>query len=146
MSYDFVKDKMMESTLANRFSFYTDGELENTVEFNSLYNFNETFYGMFRNAFRYDESSVQTSFSTISFLTTFSDKKHINWGLGSTNIFENFNHREVNNFQLYSSWYHVFYKDWAYYEVAPSILKRESNDYKTSYRLLLSFGIYFNGP
>ena len=143
-SYDFVKDKKMESTLANRFRFYTDGALEDTVEFNSLYNFDKTFYGMFRNAFRYDESRTQVSFSTISFLKYFSDKKYINWGIGTTNKYENFKHREVDNFQLYSSWHHVFYKDWVYYEVAPSILKRESNDYKTSYRLLLNFGIYFN--
>ena len=146
MSYDFIKEDKMESTLANRFRFYTDGDLEDTIEFNSLYNFNKTFSAMFRNAFRYDESPTQTSFSSISFLTSFSDKKYINWGIGSTNIFENFNHREVDNFQLYSTWYHVFYKDWAYYEISPSILKRASNDYETSYRLLLSLGIYFNGP
>ena len=146
MSYDFIKTDKMESRLANRFRFYTDGELEDTFEFNSLYNFNETFYAVFRNAIRYDESPIQTSFSTIAFFTSFAKNKYINWGIGSTNVFENFNHREVDNFQLYSSWYHIFYKDWAYYEVSPSILKRTSNDYKTSYRLLLSFGIYFNGP
>jgi hypothetical protein len=145
MNYDFIKEKKIESSLANRFRFYTDGELEDTLEFNSLYYFNEDFYGMFRNAFHYDESSLQTSFSMLSFLKIFSDKKQINWGVGSTNIYENFKHREVDNFQFYGSWHHIFYKDWAYYELAPSILKRELNDYKTSYRFLVSFGIYFNG-
>jgi len=144
MNYAFIKEKKIESSLANRFRFYTDGELEDTLEFNSLYYFNNEFYGMFRNALRYDESSMQSSFSTLSFLKIFSEKKQLNWGIGSTNMFENFKHREVDNFQLYGSWHHTFYKDWIYYELAPSILKREVNDYKTSYRFLVSFGIYFN--
>jgi len=31
-----------------------------------------------------------------------------------------------------------------YYEIVPSVLQRRVNDFKTSYRLLVNFGIYFN--
>ena len=146
MRYDFIKDNQLESSLANRFRFYTDGELEDTIEFNTLYNFSKSFYAMFRNALHYNESPMQTSFSALYFVKSLSTKKQIVWGLGTTSVFENFNHKKVDNYQLYGSWYHIFYKDWLYYELSPSILKRLSNDYRTSYRAMFSFGIYFNGP
>jgi len=142
-NYDLIKTEKIKSTLSNRFRYYTDGDLEDVFEYNTLFTHNENLYTTWRNYFQYNKTHFQTLLDDISLVKNLSNKKQLSTGLGVTSIFENFQHKNVDTFNLHASYYHLFYKDWMYYSLSPSILKRKFNDYKNSYRLLLNFGIYF---
>ena len=143
-NYKIYESDKLKSNFSNHFRFYTDGELEDYLDLSTVYKYNEDLSGVWRNTLRYNESHFQTFFMDYSFLHKFNSKRQLTVGIGATDIIKNFKDSKFDNFNLHSSFFHIFHKDWMYYEVAPSILKRDLNGYKTSYRLFLNFGIYFN--
>jgi hypothetical protein len=133
-----------KSQLLNRFRYYSDGEIENNLEFNSLYTIYDDLYLSWNNNFYHStEDEFETLFDDLSLVYFFNKKKQVNLGLGISSSIEKFEKLRVDYYYLHASFHHLFYKDWVYYELSPSILKRNINDFKTSYRFLVNFGIYF---
>ena len=143
-NYKIYESEKLQSNFSNHFRFYTDGELEDYLDLSTVYKYNEDLSGVWRNTLRYDESHFQTFFMDYSFIHKFDSKKQLTMGIGATDIIKNFKDSKIDNFNLHTSFFHIFHKNWMYYEIVPSILKRNLNEYKTSYRLFLNFGIYFN--
>jgi len=143
-NYKIYESEKLQSNFSNHFRFYTDGELEDYLDLSTVYKYSKALSGVWRNTLRYDETPFQTFFMDYSFLYTFNSKKRVTLGLGVTDIIKNFKDSKIDSYNLHASFFHLFHKNWMYYEVSPSILKRESNEYKVSYRLFLNFGIYFN--
>jgi len=140
--YDKNKHK---SRLLNRFRYYSDGEIENNFQFNSLYTIYDDLYVTFNNDFQYSsDNTFEILFDDLSLVYFLNEKKHLNFGFGLSSDVEKFQKLNVEYYYLHSSFYHLFYKDWVYYELSPSILKRNINDFKPSYRFLVNVGIYFN--
>ncbi len=144
INYKIHEDKRLKSNISNNFRLYSDGELEDYLDLTTLYSFNDSLTGIWQNALRYDKTPIETFYSDYSFLYKIDEKKQITMGFGMTDLVKNFGRSKIDNFNLHSSFFHTFHKNWMYYEVSTYVLKRESNDYKNSYRVFLNFGIYFN--
>ncbi|CAA6814438.1 MAG: Unknown protein [uncultured Sulfurovum sp.] len=143
--YEFYNEQKNKSELFNRFRYYSDGEIENNLELNSLYTISDDLYTLWTNTFYHtNRFPHETLASSITAVSIFTDKQHIRYGLGISSHVNKFQDLTVDYYYLHSAFHHLFYKDWAYYEISPSILQRKNNDFKTSYRLLVKFGIYFH--
>lgn len=133
-----------KAELFNRFRYYSDGEIENNFGLNVRYTFQDNLEVLWNNSFYYVNSTpYEVLANDVTLLTSFNDKQHIRYGLGISSHIKKFENLKVDYYYLQATFRHLFYKKWVYYEVSPSILKREINDFKPSYRLLLNFGIYF---
>ncbi len=142
--FDIFKDESFKSVLRNRFRYYTDGEIEDILEFNNLYIFDSSVYAIFRNQLSYsNQDSYERAYHDFSLIKKLSDKKQLSVGMGVRSDLVNFKHYDVDYYHVHTLYHHLFYKNWLYYQVAPSTLWRESNDFKLSYRLMLNFGILF---
>ena len=144
INYKIYEDKEFKSNISNNFRLYTDGGLEEYLSLNTIYSFNDLLKGVWRNIFRYDESPTEVFDSDYSFLYKIDKTKEVSVGIGVTDTIKNFGRSKIDNVNLHSSFFHLFHKDWMYYEVSTYLLKREVNDYENSYRVFLNFGIYFN--
>ena len=143
--YDIYKEKKIESALYNRFRFYTDGEIEDIFEFNSLYTIDSFLYVMLRNQLSFSNiNNLEQLYHDITVTKKLHNKRQLNIGVGVSSYLKNFKKYNVEYYHLHSLYHHLFYKDWIYYQVAPSVLWRESNNFNISYRLMLNFGIFFN--
>jgi len=147
MQYDILDNSKHESELFNRFRMYSDGELENTFEFNSLYTIEDDWHLMNRSVYYYrNRNPFQVLAHDVSMIHKLNSNKQIRYGLGISSNLNKFKNLSVDYYNLHSAWYHLFYKDWVYYEVVPSLLQRRINGFQTSYRILVNFGVYFNKP
>jgi len=145
LKYYLMKSDSRKVEFFNRFRHYTDGEVENNFEFNALFKIQPSVYVMNRNNYYYsNENSFQVLANNVSFLHQLNNRQHLSYGLGISNHLDGFERASVDYYHLYSTWHHLFYKNLVYYEIVPSVLQRRVNDFKTSYRLLVNFGIYFN--
>lgn len=141
--YEIQDKEKSKSELFNRFRYYSDGEIENNFQFNTLYTVNDKLYTIWSNQLYHTNENPYERFSNdFTFVSLFNDKQHIRYGFGISSHITKFQDFKVDYYDLHTAFHHVFYKKWAYYEVAPSILQRDSHDFKTTYRLLLKFGIY----
>ena len=143
-NYKIYEDKEFKSNISNNFRLYSDGLLEDYLSFDTLYRFNDSLRGVWHNTLLYDESPMEILYSDYSFLYKLDEKKEITVGMGVTDMVKNFGRSKIDNVNLHSSFFHLFHKNWMYYELSTYWLKREVNDYKNSYRVFLNVGIYFN--
>ena len=143
--YDFYDKSDFKSSLSNRFRYYTDGEVENTAEFNSIYSLTDSIYSALTNQLRYDNrDGFETMVNDISIGENVSEKKQVNVGMGVVSFLQNFKNPSVDYYHVHAFYHHVFYKNWVYYDLAPSVLWRRINDFQISYRVMMNFGIKFN--
>jgi len=143
--FDLYEEKPIKSSFYNRFRFYSDGEIEDIFEFNTLYRFDRSAYAIFRNQLTFSNlDNVETLYHDISLVKELNEKKQLSVGGGIRSELKNFKDYNVEYCHLHTLYHHLFYKNWGYYQVAPSVLWRESNHFSISYRLMLNFGILFN--
>jgi hypothetical protein len=143
-NYELYNKEKNIAELFNRFRYYSDGEIENNLEFNSLLTLDDNLYVTWNNNFYHsNENEFEILFDDLSLIYLHNKKQKINFGIGVSSLIEKFQDFNVDYYYLHASFHHLFYKDWVYYELSPSILKRKINDFKTSYRFLVNFGIYF---
>jgi len=144
-SYDLYKKKKVESKLYNRLRFYTDGEVEDIFEFNTKYDVSDSVDFYWRNQLSYSNSEeFQTLINDVTWIKNLNDKEEVGAGLGLVSNLTNFKTSDTDYIHLHVMFHHTFYKDWIYYQVAPSVLWRANNDFKTSYRYMMNFGFLFN--
>jgi len=141
---NLYKKDFIKSMLYNRFRFYSDREIENIFEFNTLYIVNDSLYLLFRNQFSYsNKNKFEEIYHDLSLVKELSSKKQLNLGIGLRSHSKNFKTYSKEYYHIHTLYKHTFYKHWLYYQIAPSLLWREENHFKTSYRLMVNFGIYF---
>jgi len=142
--YDIFKNEMFKSLFRNRFRYYSDGEIEDILEFKNLYIFDNSLYTTLQNKLSYsNKDSYETVYHDLSLIKELSDKKKLSVGIGIRSELVNFKHYNIAYYHVHTRYHYLFYKNWLYYQVAPSILWRESNNFDVSYRLMLNFGILF---
>jgi len=136
-----LEDKSVVAS--NRFRIYSNGDYENTLNLNKLRYFSSSVYIFYRNFFRYrswvDRTNMVNSLSTTKI---FIDNEKLTLGLSISselNIFKTY----LQHIQLYLAYRELFYKNWLYYELSPSILWRDENNYNRSYRFMLNIGMNF---
>ncbi|HHS92464.1 MAG TPA: hypothetical protein ENK82_03900 [Campylobacterales bacterium] len=145
MQYDILDKSKQKSELFNCFRIYSDGELENTFEFNTFYAIQDDWHFINRNLYYYtNRNPFQVLAHDTTMVHRLNSKKQLRYGLGISSNLNKFKSFSVEYYTLHSTWYHLFYNDWVYYEIIPSILQRRINDFQTSYRILVNFGLYFN--
>jgi len=143
--FDLYDKLAIKSGLYNRLRFYSDGDIEDVFEFNTRYTFDNSAYAIFRNQLSLSNlDNFEALYHDISLVKELNKKKQLSVGAGIRSELNNFKHYDVDYYHLHTLYHHLFYKGWGYYQVAPSILWRESNHFKISYRLMLNFGIFFN--
>ena len=143
--YNLYEKGKINSEVYNRFRYYTDGEVEDSFEFNTEYSISESFDLFFRNQLSYsNKEEFQVVINDVSWIKSLNDKKQVGAGFELVSKLENFKNARVDYIHFHALFHHMFYKDWIYYQVAPSVLWRESNDFKTSYRYMMNIGILFN--
>ena len=143
-NYELYSDNKITSQVYDRFRYYSDGEFENSLKVNSIYSMHDNLYIVLKNSFYYNKYSLyETLLNDLSWIRILNDKQQVSYGFGLSSHVDNFQDFKTDYYYMHSTFHHLFYKDWVYYEVSPSILKREINNFKTSYRLLFNFGIYF---
>ncbi len=142
--YDVFTNETFKSLFRNRFRYYSDGEIEDIFEFNNLYSFDNSVYAILGNKLSYsNQDSYEIAYHDLSLIKKLSDKKQLSVGMGIRSNLVNFKHYDVEYYHIHTLYHHLFYKNWLYYQVVPSILWRETNSFSTSYRLMLNFGILF---
>jgi hypothetical protein len=143
--YSIYNESMFNSELYNRFRYYTNGEIDNVFEFNSEYAVDNNINIFFRNQLTYsNKKDFQTVMNDISVVKILNEKEQVGMGFGLISQLENFEEESLDYIHLHLLFHHVFYKKWIYYEVSPSILWRDSNHFKTSYRYMMNLGVIFD--
>jgi hypothetical protein len=143
--YSLYDDKRLSSEFYNRFRYYTTGEIENAFEFNNEYLYSDSVNLFFRNQLSYsNKDDLQTVINDFSLLKRVNQKEKVGVGIGLVSNLKNFKEPNVDYSHLHFLFHHTFYKDWMYYQVVPSLLWRESNNFKTSYRYMMNLGIIFS--
>lgn len=145
LQYHVLNQQTKKMEFFNRFRYYSDGEVENNFEFNTLLMLKNNFYLINRNNYYYtNRNDFQILANDVTLLHHLNTKQQLSYGLGLSTHLEGFQSPLVEYYHLHSTWHHRFYKNILYYEIVPSILQRRINNFQTSYRLLLNFGVYFN--
>ncbi len=136
-----LEDK--NAVASNRFRLYSNGDYEDTLNLNKMKYFSSSVYFFYRNFFRYrswtNNTSIVNSISATKILT---EKKELTVGISLTSELEVLK-SYIRYRQLYIAYRNLFYKDWVYYELAPSVLWREENNYEHSYRFMFNLGVKF---
>jgi hypothetical protein len=142
--YNLFKNESFKSVLRNRFRYYSDGEIEDTFEFNNLYIFDSSVYAILRNQLSYsNKDNDESTYHDLSLIKKLTKKKKLSVGMGVRSNLVHFKEYAVEYYHIHTLYHHLFYKNWLYYQVAPSALWRENNNFSISYRLMLNFGILF---
>ncbi len=142
--YNLYDKEKVNSEFYNRFRYYTDGEIENTFEFNTKYKIDDSLDFFWRNQLSYsNKEEFQTVINDVSWIKTLNEKEQVGAGFGIVSRLKNFKKPNSDYIHFHVLFHHIFYKDWMYYQVAPSILWRESNNFQTSYRYMMNLGVIF---
>jgi len=143
--YNLFKNNHLKSAFYNRLRFYSDGEIEDIFEFNSLYKLNASFNALFQNQLSYsNRDEFEIASHDLSLIKQLNKKKQLSVGVGTRAYLKNFKDYSIEYYHVHTRYHHLFYKDWLYYQVAPSALWREGNNFNISYRMMFNFGILFN--
>ena len=136
-----LEDK--NAVASNRFRLYSNGDFEDTLNLNKMQYFSSSVYLFYRNFFRYRSWTYNTSIvNSISATKILSNKKEFSLGVSLTSELEILK-SYIRYEQLYIAYRDLLYKNWVYYELSPSILWREENDYERSYRFMFNIGVKF---
>ena len=128
----------------SRFRLYSDGKFENAVTLSKIQHLNKKIYILYRNFFKYkDRTDRTTIINSISITKIISPKKELTAGVAFASRLEILK-SYLSYQQLYIAYREIFYKNWLYYEVSPSILWREENDFDSSYRFIFNLGMKFS--
>ena len=128
----------------SRFRLYSDGKFENAVTLSKIEHLKKNIYILYRNFFKYkDRTNSTTIINSISVNKIISTKKELTAGVAFTSRLDALK-AYLSYQQLYFAYRDIFYKDWLYYEVTPSILWREENNFDSSYRFMFNLGIKFS--
>lgn len=142
--YDIFENREFKSAFYNRLRYYSDGEIEDILEFNNRYIVDNSVYLILGNKLSYsDRDSYQIAYHDLSLIKELSDKKELGVGFGIRSSLVDFKNYSVEYYHIHTLYHHLFYKKWLYYQLAPSILWRESNNFNISYRMMINLGIIF---
>ena len=130
--------------VSNRFRVYIDGDYENIFATYRFLQLDEALYFTFTNTFRYRSwDEVQKIATNLTFIKSLSNDRQASVGLSFINDLNNWSiHSKY--YQLHASYRAKLYRDWMYYEVSPSILRRRENDFDPTFRFMVSIGMKFN--
>jgi hypothetical protein len=143
-NYELYSRDKLESELYNRFRYYTDGEIEDTFEFNMDYSIDDSIDLFWKNQLSYSNKNLfQTIINDLSWIKSLNEREQVRAGVGIVSSLKNLKQPKSDYTHLHLLYHHLFYKDWIYYQIAPSILWRESNDFHHSYRYMINLGIIF---
>ena len=143
--YDLYQQESINSELYNRFRYYIDGEISNAFEFNSKYTLEDRVDFFWRNQLSYsNQEEFQTIINDISGVKTINHKEQIGLGFGVVSQLKNFKNLNIDYAHIHGLFQHTVYRNWFYYQVVPSVLWRESNNFKISYRYMMNFGVIFD--
>ena len=139
--YDTKESKVI---LSDRFRVYIDGDYENILAAYRFLELDESVYFTFTNTLRYRSWNEGQKIAThFTFTKSISEEKESSVGLSFIN--------DLNNLSIHSRYYQLhlsyrdkLYKDWMYYEIRPSILRRRENDFHPTFRLMLNVGMKFH--
>jgi len=129
--------------LKNRFRLYSSGEYRDTLTLSRVKNLTQNSYILFRNFFQYSNKNENRDM-----INSISITKRLPKGREATAGFLLKEHFIVYKYyfdypQLFFGYRAPLHKKWLYYELNPSILWREENDYKRSFRFMFNIGINF---
>jgi hypothetical protein len=135
--------KEYNAVVSNRFRIYSDKKVENTLSLNKMEYFDDNAYILFRNFIKYrNNTDITPIVNSLSITKIISEKQKATIGASLSSEFVNLR-SYIRYPQIYISYRDKLYKDWAYYEITPSILWREENNYDKSYRFMFSIGANF---
>ncbi len=128
----------------SRFRLYSDGKFENAVTLSKIEHLKKNIYILYRNFFKYkDRTNSTTIINSISMTKIISHKQELTTGVSFASRLDALK-AYLSYQQLYIAYREIFYKNWLYYEVSPSILWREENNFDSSYRCMFNLGMKFS--
>jgi hypothetical protein len=129
--------------LRNRFRFYSSGKYEDTFTLSRIKELGDNRYILFRNFFKYrSDTTIRNMVNSVSITQNLSKNREVTIGFLLREHFKIFRYY-FDYPQIYFGYRDLLYKDWIYYELTPSILWREENDYKRSFRFMFNIGVNF---
>ena len=141
--YYVEEGEVYQSLFFDRLRFYINGDVENTFGFDRFHRYNKKTYTLFHNTIGYksweENKKIVNSFSLLYHLA-----KDRELAIG-TSVINQWDNRNINldYVQLYSLYRDKLYKNWIYYELNPSLLWREENNYDMSARFMINIGMRF---
>ncbi len=131
-------------TFLNRFKYFLNLHVDNRFEINFGYFMNGTTKLQLLNSYRYrDDGYTNELTHTIRVHKLISERKNI---YTDVSLYKLKTPQEAFDIAYYKVGFHyhnTFYKQWLYYEAAPSLMFRVENKYKPTARIFLSLGIIF---
>jgi hypothetical protein len=142
----YILNNRKNTVINNRFRIYSDGRYEDIINLNKMEYYSDSVYIFYRNFFRYrDWTETNSIINSLSVTKILTDKKKLTLGIALKSEFTPLK-SYIKHRQLYMAYREKFYKNWLYYELSPSIIWREENDFEPSYRFMLNIGISFSQP
>jgi hypothetical protein len=130
--------------LKNRFRLYSNREYSDTITISKVKKLNNESYILFRNFIRYKNNNKNRDMiNSISLTKSLTKHREATIGFLLKEHFQIYKYY-FDYPQLYFGYRSPLYKKWLYYEINPSILWREENNYKRSFRIMFNIGVNFN--
>lgn len=139
-----IKDETTKKIIMkNRFRYYINEDIENILSFTRDYTLSESLSYTFSNTLRYRNwEDYKKIINKAYFFKKLKDEEWVRVGASLNSRWMDTSIR-ANYYQLYGSYRNLLYKNWIYYELTPSILRREDNNFNNSYRFMVNFGAIF---
>lgn len=143
VEYLIEENEEYTSQVTDRLRLYSNGDIENIFTYNILEPFQDEFYVLIDNVHRYQNwEEDRTISNSIAVMKLLDDQRVASLGVG---LLSRYNRDEIKIVypQLYGVYHAPLYKDWIYYELSPSLLWREENNYAPSARFMVNIGTLF---
>jgi len=141
--YYFEDRAEYQSLISNRFRLYIDGDVENTIGYDTLHYIEKDVYISFRNTLGYKSiEDHQKMVNDLSIIKPYNKDKRVILGVL---LFTEIRDKDITVVypQLYGIYRNQLYKDWIYYELNPSLLVRSENNDELSMRFMVNIGTIF---
>lgn len=138
-----INDDLKTVVFNSRFRFFDDLNYEEVVSLNRMDKIKDSLYMIFENIFRYKSDTDNNELITrLTGRKLLGDKKELSTGMS---FYSSFRHGRYDIIypEVFTKYYELFYKNWVYYEVSPSILWRHEHNYRASLRVMFNLGVIF---
>jgi len=138
-----INDNLKTVVFHNRFRIFDDLNYEEIASIKRMDTMNNNLYMIFENIFRYKSDRDNNELITrLAGRKLLGEKRELSTGMS---FYSSFRHGRYDIVypEVFTKYYEMFYKNWIYYEVSPSVLWRHEHNYRASLRVMFNLGVIF---
>jgi len=138
-----ANDDIKTVVFNNRFRFFDNMNYEEVASINRMDKMKDNLYMVLENIFRYRSETANNELITrLTGRKLLGNKQELSTGMSIYSSFKNGRYNIIYP-EVFTRYYSMFYKDWLYYEVSPSVLWRHEHNYRATLRVMFNLGVIF---